>query len=133
PASFAFTMVHPRKNHIARLMPDRSILIIGGVHGIGNPVRDLERLSIDAGFVDVGGQLPLTAGVIDFTATTLPDGRILLAGGRTAPGGTNVDTAFVARLDVIDGTVDVLPTDHLQFARAGHQATLLCDGTVLIT
>ena len=48
PASFAFTMVHPRKNHIARLMPDRSILIIGGVDGIGNPVRDLERFSIDA-------------------------------------------------------------------------------------
>jgi hypothetical protein len=67
------------------------------------------------------------------TTTRLPDGRILIAGGRTAPGGAAVDTASIARLDVRDGTVDVVPTvDRLAVPRAGHHAILLCDGTIWI-
>src|SRR5262249_57621475 len=76
------------------------------------PVTTIERFSIDAGFTNVG-DLPLTAGLLDFTATTLPDGRILLAGGRITVGGPPVATAFIARLDVLTGLVDVLPTDGL--------------------
>lgn len=130
-AAFHPAMAIPRTRHDARLMPDGSVLIIGGLDATGAPVRTMERFTIDSGFVTVG-DLPAAAGVIDFTATTLPDGRILLAGGRPAPGAPPVATAFIARLDVIDGTVDVVATDSLAAPRAGHQATLLCDGTVFV-
>ena len=132
PATFAPAMVVPRREHKAKLMPDGSVLFIGGLDATNAPVRTLERFTLDAGFVDAG-LLPLTAGVIDMTVTTLPDGRVLLAGGRTTVGGPAVGDAFIARLDVIDGSVDVVATDKLAVPRAGHQATLMCDGTVLVT
>ncbi|HWU85692.1 MAG TPA: hypothetical protein VN253_00350, partial [Kofleriaceae bacterium] len=99
--------------------------------GAGAPVRTLERFAIDAGFVAVG-ELPPGAGIIDITTTRLPDGRILIAGGRASVGGQAVDTALIARLDVVDGSVDVVQTDRLAVPRAGHHAVLLCDGTVWI-
>ncbi len=132
PLTFAPPMVIPRRRHQAARMPDGSVLIIGGVDAAGAPVRQLELFTVDAGF-DVVGTLPQTAGVVDMTVTVLADGRILIAGGRTTEAGAATDTAHVARLDVLDGSVDVVPTDRLSIARAGHQAALLCDGTVMIS
>lgn len=131
--AFPHTMVVPRSRHIARLMRDGSILVIGGVDAANQPVRVIERYTIDTGFVAVA-ELATGAGVIDMSATTLPDGRILLVGGRPAVGAPPVATASVARLDEFDGSVDVVAIgDQLAIPRAGHQATLLCDGTVLIS
>jgi hypothetical protein len=132
PANFAPVMQIPRRGHVATLMPDNSVLIIGGIDALGLPVATIERFSIDAGFV-VLGDLPPGAGVIDFTATTLPDGRILLTGGRQTPSSQPVDTAYIAQLNELDGSVNIGPTDRLAVARAGHQAVVLCDGTVLIS
>lgn len=132
PATFAPAMIVPRAQHHAARMPDGSVLFIGGVDGAGGPVRTLELFSLDAGFVAVG-ELPPTAGVVGATVTPLPDGRILITGGRPDPAGSPTDTAFIARLDPLDGSVDVVATDRLAVARAGHQAAVLCDGTILIT
>ncbi|MDQ3370691.1 MAG: hypothetical protein M3680_35185, partial [Myxococcota bacterium] len=132
PATFAPAMVVPRRGHRAELMPDGSVLMIGGVDAAGAPVRTLERFAIDAGFVPVG-ELPPSAGVVDITTTQLPDGRILIIGGRTALDGPAVDTALIARLDLVDGSVDVVQTDRLATARAGHVAVTLCDGTVWVS
>ena len=130
PATFSPSMLVPRSGHRAELMPDGSVLFIGGVDAAGQPIRMLERFVIDAGFVPAG-ELPATSGVVEMTTTRLPDGRILIAGGRPTPGGPAADTAFIARLDVVDGAVDVVPTfDRLAAPRAGHHAVLLCDGTV---
>jgi hypothetical protein len=130
PATFAPPMLFPRRGHRAELMPDGSVLMIGGIDAAGAPIRQLERFVIDAGFVPAG-ELPATSGVVDITTTRLPDGRILIAGGRATPGGPAVDTAAIARLDFVDGTVDVVPTvDRLAVPRAGHHAVPLCDGTV---
>jgi hypothetical protein len=127
-------------------MPDGSVLIIGGinidpVNGIHTPVDTLELFTLDGGFAElqdagVAIKLPSNAGLIDFAATPLPDGRVLLTGGRRCEDIVMcppLDTAFIARLDPIDGSVDVVATDHMSSPRAGHSATLLCDGTVLIT
>ncbi len=132
PLTFHPTMIVPRSHHQATLMPDGSVLIIGGLDAAGLPVTTLERFTIDAGFTQVPGTLPADAGVIEQTATTLPDGRILLVGGRPSATGEPLDSAFIARLDPLDGTVDVVQTDRLAIARAGHQATVLCDGSVLV-
>ena len=131
-ASFGPVMAIPRHRHAAAVMPDGSVLIIGGLDASGAPVRTLELFSVAGGFVPVG-ELPAGAGVVDFAATTLPDGRILLTGGRATPTDPPLGTAYIARLDPRDGQIDLVTTDQMQVARAGHQATSLCDGTVLIT
>jgi hypothetical protein len=114
-------------------MPDGSVLIIGGVDAAGVEVRTLELFSLDGGFVTTDDPLP--GGVVGITTTRLPDGRILITGGRasSAPGSPPVATAYIARLDPLSGKVNIVPTDSLAVPRADHQATLLCDGTVLIT
>jgi hypothetical protein len=123
-----------RSGHRAVLMPDGSVLIIGGVDGSGAGVRQLELFTLVGGFVaPASAVLPPNAGLVDFTATTLPDGRVLLTGGRTAPGGPPVATAFILQLNTDTSSVDIVATDHMTMPRAGHSATLLCDGTVLIT
>lgn len=127
----ATSMVVPRSGHRAVLMPDGSVLILGGVDATNTRVATIELFTLDAGFVAVG-QLPANAGLTDFAATPLPDGRVLLTGGRTITGDVT-DTAFIARVDPIDGSVDVVATDHMSLPRANHSATLLCDGTVLVT
>lgn len=132
PMGFHPQMIVPRSGHTAMLMPDGSVLIVGGIDALKQPVATLELFSVDGGFA-TAGMLPDGAGLIDFTATTLPDGRILLTGGRRTDGGPAVNTAYIARLNSIIGTVDVVATDHLAVARAGHQAVVLCDGTVLIS
>jgi hypothetical protein len=99
---------------------------------LGQPVATLELFSVDGGFV-AAGMLPDGAGLVDFAATTLPDGRILITGGRPDRNSPAVNTAYIARLNSIIGAVDVVATDHLVAARAGHQAVVLCDGTVLIS
>jgi len=128
--TFSPAMVVPRSRHLAVPLPDGSVLIVGGVDAAGVPVDQVELFSLDGGFTAVG-TLPPNAGRVDASATILPDGRVLVAGGRLAPGGEPVSSAFIARLDSLDGTVDIVATDRLAEARAGHQATLLCDGTVL--
>lgn len=130
-STFAATMITPRSQHQAVRMPDNSVLVIGGVDANEMGVETLELFSLDGGFVQAGS-LPPTAGLTGFTATTLPDGRVLLTGG-TRDGATPLSTAFIASLDPIDGSVDVVATDQLSIPRMNHQATLLCDGTVLIT
>jgi hypothetical protein len=132
PTTFARPMKIPRRGHRAELLPDGSVLVIGGLDAAGQPVRTLERFTVDGGFA-IAGELPASAAAVELTATALPDGRILIAGGRLAPGSPAVDTAVIARLDLIDGTVDVVQTNRMAVARAGHHAALLCDGTVLVS
>jgi galactose oxidase-like protein len=132
PATFAPKLNVPRSGHLATLLPDGSVLIIGGLDALKQPVRKIERFSLDTGFVAIG-DLPADAGVVDFATARLPDGRILITGGRTMTGAQPLNTAYIIRLDPNNGLVDVIATDHLGLARAGHQMAVLCDGTVLVS
>jgi hypothetical protein len=133
PDRFQPMLAAPRHRHAAVRMPDGSVLVVGGLDGAGQPVRSMELFSLDGGF-DPAGDLPAGAGIVDASLTPLPDGRVLIAGGRAdaTPGAPALDTAYIARLDPLDGSVDVVATDRLIRPRAGHQAVLLCDGTVLL-
>src|SRR5207248_394316 len=86
-----------------------------------------------AGTFVTDADLPANAGVVGFTVTPLPDGRVLMAGGSTKVDGTPVDTALIFDLDAKLGTLNILHTASLAVARAGHQATVLCDGTLLFS
>jgi hypothetical protein len=115
-------------------MLDGSVMIVGGVDKDGKGVKQIELYTLVGGFVaPATAILPDTAGLVDFTTTTLPDGRVLLTGGRITPDGPPVATAFILQLNTDMSSVDVLPTDRLTVPRATHGATLLCDGTVLIS
>jgi hypothetical protein len=130
PISFDRPMVVPRSGHHAARLPDGSVLIVGGRDALGAPVRSVEQFSLDAGFVEIQTRPP-GAGLTEISVTPLPDGRLLIAGGKDETG-TPVTRTYIARLDTIDGIPDIVPTDPLAEPRAGHQATLLCDGTVLL-
>ena len=67
----------------------------------------------------------------EFTATLLADGRVLVAGGKqTVPDGGGSPTASTELWD--PSTSRFEPGPELAEARAGHTATLLADGRVLI-
>lgn len=125
-----------RWDHQAIRLPGGFVLIVGGFapdpNG-GDPIPATELLLFDPvqGTFATAGELPEGAGIVGFSATPLPDGRVLLAGGRDAAGEL-VDAALIARLDPIDGRVDISPTDPLSMPRADHVAQLACDGTVLV-
>ncbi len=126
---FARSMLVPRWDHAAVRLPDGSVVFLGGNSAMG-PTRSVEVFTIEAGFV-IQGVLPLGSGFTEFSATPLPDGRVLIAGGRDLAGNA-VDTALIVRIDPFGGGIDIVNTDRLSTPRAGHQATLLCDGTVLL-
>lgn len=65
--------------------------------------------------------------VVGQSETLMPDGRVLLLGGRTAGG--VVDTAWFS--DPASHSMQPI-NGHLKMARAWHTATLLPDGTVLV-
>ena len=125
-----------RWDHEATRLPGGSVLILGGfqpgmVVGVDEPARELVLFDPIGGGFKVAGELPQTAPVVDFVLTVLPDGRLLMSGGRDVDGALT-SAVFVVRFDVINGLVDVAATEPLTSARAGHAAALLCDGTVLI-
>ncbi len=125
----------PRWGHAAVRLPGGSVLILGGFTAAegGEPVavRTLELYDPVQGRFDVAGELPGSAGVSGMSVSTLPDGRVLLAGGLDA-GGEPVATALIASLDSLNGEVNVSQTDPLAAARVGHGAARLCDGTILV-
>lgn len=131
-STFHPTMNVPRSRHQAIRMTDGSVLIFGGIDTNGAPTDQIEIFTLDGGFA-LGGTLPGNAGLLDMTVTKLPDGRVLITGGRRTVGGPALDTAFIAQLNTDTNSIDVLATDSLTVPRAGHGATLLCDGTVLIS
>ena len=125
--SAAERMHHGRGGHTATLLPDGRVLVAGG----GAEANQLE-----------GGPRSATAEIFDpknghwteiasmsearkgFTATLLPDGRVLVAGG---------DAGFAAAevFDPSSGTWTA--TGSMLEGRFAHTATLLVDGTVLVT
>jgi hypothetical protein len=129
---FSPPMIVPRYGHQVVRLPDGSLLVIGGRDAAGTPVRTLERFTLEGGFVPATTlPLPATAGVNLLSVTPLPDGQILLAGG-VDQNETRVFSSFVAQGGFVSGSINILASHRLPSPRAGHQATVLCDGTVML-
>jgi N-acetylneuraminic acid mutarotase len=121
--------------HTATLLPDGKVLIVGGnTGGIGGD----GVLAISELFDPATGSWSktgnLTAERYSHTATLLPTGEVLVAGGENQQNHyphLSYNDLYTAELyDSVTRTWT--RTDSLVSARAGHTATLLPDGQVLI-
>jgi len=140
PATGTFTMTGAmataREQHTATLLADGRVLIAGGTT---SPPASLTSAWLATGTVDLQGTA--TAEIYDpstgsfsgtgsmaaartfHTATLLPNGTVLIAGG-----GNENSTAEV--YDPASGSFSV--TNGMEVGRSGHTATLLPNGSVLV-
>ncbi len=141
PATGTFTMTGAmavaREQHTATLLPDGRVLIVGGTT---SPPASLTSAWLATGTVDLQGTA--TAEIYDpstgsfsatgsmaaartfHTATLLPSGKVLVAGG-----GDESSTAEV--YDPVTGSFST--TGGMEIGRSGHTATLLSNGSVLVS
>lgn len=117
-----------RTDHTATLLSDGRVLVAGGSSG-GHYSSALATAEIfdpaTSQFSPTGEMTSTRQGA---TATLLPDGKILVAGGY------NTEGVAVSSVDVFDPSLDAfaLSPASLGAARANHTATVLADGRVLL-
>ena len=122
------SMVNARAYQTATLLPDGRVLLAGGVNlVVGSPtsLASAELYDPKTGLFSATGSL--TGARSYDTATLLPDGRVLIAGGE----GSVLIFASAELYNPKTGTFS--PTGSMTTERDQDTATLLADGRVLIT
>jgi galactose oxidase-like protein/Kelch motif protein len=127
----------PRRDAVAARLADGRVLLVGGVSDAdGFPLASAELFDpLTAHWTAAGSMsVPRAAG---HTATTLLDGRVLVAAGTAWDSKTQLDNALVNSVpsaELFDPRTGAwTATGELNKARSGHTATLLEDGRVLVT
>ena len=123
-------MIKPRFLHTATLLFDGRVLIAGGdsSYSTANAESTAELYDPVAGtFVATGS---MTTPRTSHTATLLPNGRVLIAGGGPRINGGGYSLASAELYDPATGTFSA--TGSMTVERSGHTATLLNNGKVLI-
>ena len=124
--------VNSRTGHSATLLPNGKVMVAGGFGGdIANPGADAHPLTSIELYTPASGEWSggdnLQGPRRGHTATLLPTGEVLIAGGQE---GTNY-LSGVEKIDLFTGNWTA--TDEMDTERSEHSATLLADGTVLVT
>ncbi len=114
-------------NHTATLLADGSVLVVGGMDDSTDAMRTVERFDPASGAWTRAASLGRVR--VDHSATRLPDGSVLVVGGRASNEGRDY-WAQVERYDPAGNTWHAVAPLHTP--RAGHSATLLPDGRVLV-
>jgi RHS repeat-associated protein len=111
--------------HSATLLPDGTVLILGGDGATGRPVIQAERFNPETNAFEVLPALSWRARAAH--SATLVDGqRLVVAGGL-------VDGAPVGDIEIVDiAQWQAAPIDGLSVPRARHTATLLADGRIVL-
>jgi len=124
--SSAGNLASPRSNPMASLLSTGELLLAGGCD-VGACTKDAERYDPTTNAWSAVAELPAARGFA--TATTLADGRVLVTGGCADP----ACAAVLGDALVYDPTADAWSAaGTMSSPRAGHSATLLGDGSVLV-
>jgi WD40 repeat protein len=131
PSTGTFTatgsMVTPRENHTATLLPSGKVLIVGGDGdgGLNYELSNVELYDPNTGTFSSTG--PLINDRMYHTATLLPNGKVLIAGGWAN------DNGIYSSAELYDpNTGTFSATGSMASPRATHTATLLPNGKVLL-
>jgi hypothetical protein len=129
--TFTFTgwMTGPRSDHTATLLSDGRVLVVGGFSGGQDltPVATAEVWNPTTGSWAPVAPMPGPRAL--HTATRLPNGKVLVAGGVAADG-----TLALATTALYDPVANTWTTaSPMAGARARHRATALNDGSVVVT
>jgi Galactose oxidase, central domain len=135
PNTFTATgdMSTPRLGHTATLLTNGRVLIAGGARDRfpnNLPMASAELYDPSSGTFTATGSMATSR--IDHTATLLPNGKVLIAGGAgdSSRDGNYLPVASAELYDPSSGTFTA--TGDMTAPRLGHNATLLPDGRVLI-
>jgi WD40 repeat protein len=121
----------PRYGHSAILLPDGRVLVVGGLDRCNytHPLASAELYDPASGTWTATGSLSIARR--RSTATLLPNGKVLVAGGDD--GTTELGTTVLSSAELYDPASGIwTPTGSLITARRHHIAALLPNGKVLI-
>jgi uncharacterized protein (TIGR03437 family) len=129
-----FTLAEARSNHTATLLPSGQVLLAGGLRG-NAALSSTEIYEYANGFWNVtknaaGTTTGLSVFRASHTATLLPNGKVLVAGGQSLLGTAMAALNSAELYDPDTGTWTL--TGSLNQARYNHTATLLPNGRVLV-
>lgn len=125
--SAAANLITGRTGHSATLLPNGKVLVVGGEHFVPESQTILASAELYDSTTNTwspAGSLSTTH--ILHTATLLPSGKVLVAGGRT----NGLSIASTELYDPATNTWSL--TGSLNTDRANHTATLLPSGKVLV-
>jgi hypothetical protein len=127
--SAAGQLATARYGHATVLLTTGKVLVVGGRASASAPVSSTELYDPAANSWSAGPNLSVARS--DLTATLLDDGRVLVAGGDASASTT---AAPQQTADLIDpqGRAATRAVN-MGASRAGHTATLLLDGRVMVT
>ncbi len=130
--SAASPMTEARYGHTATLLPSGKVLILGGATGTTTPTDSAEVFDPTSGVFTSLSPRKMTVGRVYHTATVLPSGTVLIAGGVVFLGNASPATDMADLFDPSTGIFTSLSPTKMNSPRDNHTATLLPSGEVLI-
>jgi hypothetical protein len=127
-----------RSSHTATLLPDGRVVVAGGTGNLsGDPTNSDPDLSSIEMYDPSLGTWTLVGSLMQkrswHTATLLPNGLLLFAGGVDENGGNPSSSTYYSSAELFDPvTKNTSSAASMTTARASHSATLLPHGSVLV-